>query len=330
MTPKIVLSGIQPSGDLHIGNYIGMIQQMVSFQMRDEVMLFAIVDLHAITVRQDPKLLKQNIRSLTALYLACGVDPEESKIFIQSENPDHAYLAWVFDCMIPMGWMERMTQYKDKSLKQGERTSIGLFSYPALMAADILLYDCPYVPVGEDQTQHIELTRDIAHRFNKEYGEVFVIPEIALRKGAARIMSLVNPEKKMSKSDLDPKGTINLLDNPDAIGDKIAKAVTDSGSEVAFRPDKPALSNLLTIYSELSGEKIDLLENRYAGRSYSEFKNDLSEVVINTLKPIQNRYHKIISESGYLDTIFDQGRDFSQQHSSKKVAVVRQLIGLGR
>ena len=330
MSKTTIFSGIQPSGNLHIGNYIGMITQMVARQNPKETMLLGIVDLHAITVPQDPKELCEKCLQLAALYIACGIDPKQSKILIQSENPDHAYLAWIFNCLVPMGWMERMTQFKDKSNNQGERTSLGLFSYPTLMAADVLLYDTPYVPVGGDQAQHIELTRDIAERFNRQFGEVFVLPKAMILKQAARVMSLQNPSAKMSKSDKDPAGTINLLDSADEIRKKVRRAVTDSGTEILYRTDKPAISNLLVIYSKLSGDSLDALEQKYNSSTYAQFKQELAEVIVSTLKPIQDKYYELRAEKDYLDKILDEGRDFAREISSKKIAQVKKAVGLGR
>lgn len=328
---KTIFSGIQPSGNLHLGNYIGAIRQWVKLQQEGEhEMFFCIVDLHAITVAQDPKTLRQKNRELAAMYVACGLDPEKITLFIQSENPDHPYLAWVFDCITPMGWMERMTQYKDKSTKQGQRTSVGLFHYPNLMAADILLYDTNLVPVGNDQTQHVELARDIAEKFNNQFGETFTIPQIMLVKHGARIMSLQNPTSKMSKSDLDPAGTINLLDDKEEIRRKIMRAVTDSGTEIVFSDEKPALSNLLSIFAECTDMSIEEIEKKYHGVGYGEFKNDLATVVIDRLGPIQERFKEISGDEKYLDSILDKGAAHAREKSSQKVARVRELVGLGR
>src|SRR3990167_6998382 len=253
---KVIFSGIQPSGNLHIGNYIGAIQQWVKIQEETEA-FFCIVDLHAITVAQYPKTLKEKVLDTAALYLACCIDPKKSHTFVQSENPDHSYLAWLLNCITPLGQLGRMTQFKDKSLKQKEGTTAGLFDYPVLMAADILLYQTDEVPVGEDQKQHTELTRDLAEKFNRDFGQVFKIPKPLIQKETARIMSLQNPQAKMSKSDNDPMGTINLLDSEEEVREKIKKAVTDSGSEVKYGDngdDKLAISNLLNIYSVFSRE----------------------------------------------------------------------------
>lgn len=329
---KVIFSGIQPSGNLHIGNYIGAIQQWVKLQndVESNELIFCIVDLHAITVYQDPKVLRQKICEVAALYIACGIDPQKSHIFVQSENPDHSYLAWIFDCITPIGWLNRMTQFKDKSQKQKESTSAGLFNYPALMAADIVLYDTNLVPVGEDQTQHIEITTDIAERFNRLYTPLFILPQAFIDKDAARIMSLQNPSSKMSKSDNNPLGMLNLLDSRGQIEEKIQKAVTDSGSEIIYRNDKPALSNLLVIYSKLAGKSIGELEKKYRGVGYAEFKRDLIEVVDRALGPIQTIYHKLMSDSSSIDSVLDRGRDFSLKKSSKKLQQVKRVMGLGR
>lgn len=337
MSKNVIFSGVQPSGDLHIGNYIGTIKQWVELQEslngtrpRTEL-IFCIVDLHAITVPQNPAVLREKIRELAALYIAVGIDPEKSHLFVQSENLDHAVLAWIFDCITPMGWMARMTQYKDKNEKQQASGTVGLFNYPALMAADILLYDTTHVPVGEDQIQHVELARDIAKKFNNAYRKLFAIPKPMIDKQAARIMSLSNPKAKMSKSDVDPNGTINLLDNADDIKKKITRAVTDSGDGISYSPsDKPAISNLMTIYSRLSGQSVEDIEKKYTGKGYADFKTDLAEVVITALKPIQDRYTKLRREEVYLNKILDDGITFAHRKSSKKLSDVKQAIGLGR
>lgn len=331
MKKQVIFSGIQPSGNLHIGNYIGAIQQWVKLQNSTESeLIFCVVDLHAITVHQDPKVLKEKILEVAALYVACGIDPKKSHIFVQSENPDHSYLSWIFDCITPSGWLTRMTQFKEKSAKQKESTSVGLFNYPALMAADILLYDTDLVPVGEDQTQHVELTCDIAERFNRLYGDLFKLPKVMVDKTAARLMSLQNPLSKMSKSDSDPLGTINLLDGPDEIARKIKRAVTDSGSEIIYQEDKPAIANLLVIYSKLSGRSIKELEKEYQGKSYADFKKDLAEVLVEYLKGIQESYYTIRNERDVLEKILNEGLHFSLERSSKKIGAVKKAVGLGR
>lgn len=330
---KIIFSGIQPSGNLHIGNYIGAIRQWADLQNdpnSEKDLIFCIVDLHAITVKQDPKILKEKILEVAALYIACGIDPKRSHIFIQSENHDHSYLAWIFDCITPLGWLNRMTQFKDKSEKQKSGTTVGLFNYPALMAADILLYDSDYVPVGEDQKQHIELTCHIAEKFNKMFGEIFKLPKPMIDTQAARIMSLQNPTAKMSKSDKDPNGVINLLDSPEIIEQKVKKAITDSGAEIKYGIDKSAINNLLTVYSKLTKQTIPEIEKQYQGKGYYQFKNDLAEVMVEFLRPIQEKYNEIRMDNDYLQKSLDEGRDFTNSISSKKILQVLEAVGLGR
>lgn len=331
MSKKVIFSGIQPSGNLHLGNYIGALQQWAELQSEENELIFCMVDLHAITVPQDPKMLREKNLELAALYIACGIDPKKSKIFIQSENSDHPYLGWVFDCITPLGWLNRMTQFKDKSAKQAENTTVGLFNYPPLMAADILLYDATHVPVGEDQKQHIELTRDIAEKFNKTFGDTFVIPEPMISNDPSRrIMSLQNPTAKMSKSEKDPGGTVNLLDDEQSILEVFKRAVTDSDNEVRAGEDKPALTNLLAIYSKVSGKSVPELESQYKGVGYGQFKSELGQAVVAKLKEIQKKYHELRTMNSELNKILDEGRDFAVAKSSKKVADVKKAIGLGR
>lgn len=326
---KKIFSGIQPSGNLHIGNYIGAMKQWVAMQDEYEP-IFCIVDLHAITVPQDPKVLRQKVREVAALYIACGIDPEKSHIFVQSENPDHTYLAWIFDCIAPFGQMQRMTQFKEKSDKQKENTTVGLFNYPALMAADILLYNTDVVPVGDDQKQHIELTRDLAEKFNSQFGETFKLPEPRIESEHARIMSLQDPTSKMSKSDNNQNGTINLLDELETVKSKIKRAVTDSGSEIKSGADKPAMTNLLNIYEAVSGKPVSELEQQYVGVGYGQFKDELAEATVEFLKDIQNRYHEIINDETYLDSVLDAGAKHARSISSEFVQRINQIVGLGR
>lgn len=328
MNKKRIFSGIQPSGNLHIGNYIGAVKQWVEMQDEGEC-FYCIVDLHAITVPQDPKVLKGKIKSLTALYLASGLDPEKSVIFVQSDNPDHPVLAWILNCVTPMGQLSRMTQYKTKSEKLKGEASAGLFNYPVLMAADILLYQTDLVPVGDDQKQHVELTRDLAQKFNSRFGEVFKIPEVKLLKVGARVMSLQRPDAKMSKSSEDSNGTIDLLDSVDEIKRKVKIAVTDSGREIVFREDKPAVSNLLSIYSNLSNLSIEELEKKYADKGYKEFKEGLTETIVQALKPIREKYQKIDSDQGYLDEVLKDGLKKARAISQKTLKEVYQAVGLG-
>jgi tryptophanyl-tRNA synthetase len=326
---KTIFSGIQPSGNLHLGNYIGAIKQWVSMQDEYEA-IFCVVDLHAITVPQDSKVLREKIREIAAIYIAAGIDPQKSHIFIQSENPDHPYLSWVLNCFTPFGQLERMTQFKDKSLKQKDATTAGLFDYPVLMAADILLYDTDEVPVGEDQKQHIELTRDVAEKFNSRYGETFTIPEPKISKETGRIMSLQDPTSKMSKSDNDANGAIFLLDTPEVVREKVKRAVTDSGSEVVYSEDKPAISNLLSIYTSVTNLTIPELEEKYSGVGYGQFKSDLAEAVIEFLTPFQEKYTALMQNPNELDEILDSGVEYARSKSSSIVLKINQAVGLGR
>ena len=324
---KTVFSGIQPSGNLHIGNYIGAISQWVKMQEGFDC-IFCIVDLHAITVPQDPKVLKEKVREVAAIYLAAGIDPKKSHIFIQSQNADHPYLAWIFDTITSMGQMSRMTQFKDKSAKQDAgASSVGLFSYPALMAADILLYDTDEVPVGEDQKQHIELTRDIAEKFNKTFGETFKIPSPKISSETARIMSLQNPDKKMSKSDVDPLGTINILDTEEQIRAKVKKAVTDSGAKVGEQ-GSAAMANLITIYAAIKDIDLKSAIDENDGKSYSEFKTDLADLLVAKLSGVRQKYEEIRKDETYLDQVLSEGLTFAIEKSTKKIQDVREKVGL--
>ena len=327
-----ILSAIQRSGTLTIGNYLGALKNFVKLQDEHEC-LFFIVDQHAITVPQDRLELRKKIKELTALYLACGLDPEKATIFVQSEVPGHTQLAWMLTCNTSMGELERMTQFKDKSQKQaakGQGIGVGLFMYPVLMAADILLYDVDFVPVGDDQKQHLELTRDLAERFNNRFGETFKIPEPLIAKTGARIMSLQEPTKKMSKSDDNPRNFILMTDEPNVIRKKIKSAVTDSDGIIAFdRENKPGLSNLLEIYSVITGESIDSIVARYEGCGYGQFKSDLAEVVVAELEPIQNRMKELLN-SPIIDEVLDRGAEQANKLAFKKVKKVEHKMGLGR
>lgn len=327
-----ILSAIQPSGTLTIGNYLGALKNFVKLQDEHEC-LFFIVDQHAITVPQDRLELRKKIKELTALYLACGLDPEKATIFVQSEVPGHTQLAWMLTCNTSMGELERMTQFKDKSQKlasKGQGIGVGLFMYPVLMAADILLYDVDFVPVGDDQKQHLELTRDLAERFNHRFGETFKIPEPLIAKTGARIMSLQEPTKKMSKSDDNPRNFILMTDEPNVIRKKIKSAVTDSDGIIAFdRENKPGLSNLLEIYSVITGESIDSIVARYEGCGYGQFKSDLAEVVVTELEPIQKRMKELLN-SPIIDEVLDRGAEQANKLAFKKVKKVEHKMGLGR
>ncbi|MDG4656658.1 tryptophan--tRNA ligase [Ectobacillus antri] len=324
----VIFSGIQPSGTITIGNYLGAMKQFTELQNEHDC-YFCIVNQHAITVAQDPVALRKNIRSLAALYLACGIDPDKSTLFVQSEVPAHAQLGWIMQCVSYIGELERMTQFKDKS-KGKDAVSAALLTYPPLMAADILLYGTEIVPVGDDQKQHIELTRDLAERFNNRYREVFTIPEIRIPKVGARVMSLTEPTKKMSKSDPNVKSMISLLDEPKMIEKKIKSAVTDSDGIVKYdKENKPGISNLLTIYSSFAGKTIEELETQYEGKGYGEFKADLAQVVIDALKPIQDRYHELIN-SPELDDILEQGAEKANRVAMKQLRKVENAMGLSR
>jgi len=321
-----VFSGVKPTGDVHLGNYIGAFRHFVTDQDEHDC-IFCIVDLHAITVPQDPEELRKASLALAAIYLAVGVDPARSTLFVQSHVHEHAELAWVLGSVTMYGELRRMTQFKDKMGKAEASVTQGLFAYPVLMAADILLYHTDRVPVGDDQRQHLELTRDIAQRFNSRYGETFVIPKAAIPKVGARIMDLQNPEAKMSKSEDSPQGTIDLLDPPDVIRKKIKTAVTDSGREIVAREDKPAISNLLSIYSVASGKTIVELEAKYEGKGYGDLKKDLAEALVAYLEPIQQRFKQYASDPGEVARILEAGAEKAQSMASKTLATVYDRVG---
>ncbi len=323
-----IFSGIQPSGTLTIGNYIGAMKQFVELQ-EEYNCYFCIVDQHAITVPQDRLELRKNTKSLAALYLASGIDPDKSTLFIQSEVPAHAQAGWMMQCVTYIGELERMTQFKDKSAGK-EAVTAGLLTYPPLMAADILLYQTDIVPVGDDQKQHLELTRDLAERFNKKYLPIFTIPEPRIPKVGARIMSLQDPLKKMSKSDPNPKGYISMLDTPKQIEKKIKSAVTDSEGIVKYdKENKPGISNLLAIASILSGKSISEIEKEYEGKGYGDFKAGVAEIVVKAITPIQERYHQLM-ESEELDEILDAGAEKANRTASKMIRKMENAMGLGR
>ncbi|MBM7717398.1 tryptophan--tRNA ligase [Siminovitchia sp. FSL H7-0308] len=325
---KTIFSGIQPSGVITLGNYLGAIKQFIELQHEYDC-YFCVVDQHAITVPQDRLELRKNIRSLAALYIAAGLDHKKATLFIQSEVPAHAQASWMLQCIAYIGELERMTQFKDKSAGK-EAVSAGLLTYPPLMAADILLYGTHLVPVGEDQKQHLELTRDLAERFNRRYNDIFTIPDVRIPKVGARIMSLQEPTKKMSKSDQNKKAFITLLDEPKQIEKKIKSAVTDSDGLVKFdRENKPGVSNLLAIYSILGNKTIEELENQYAGKGYGEFKADLAEVVLQALTPIQERYRELV-DSKELDDILDEGAEKARAKANRMLKKMENAMGLGR
>jgi tryptophanyl-tRNA synthetase len=322
---KRVLSGMQPSGKLTLGNYIGALQNFVKLQQTHEC-FFMVVDLHAITVPQEPAALREASEAVAALYIAAGLDPEKSSIFLQSHVPMHAELGWLLTTMTYMGELERMTQFKDKA-EGKEAVGAGLFTYPSLMAADILLYNADLVPVGDDQKQHLELTRDLAHRFNTRFGQTFTMPQPYIPEVGARVMSLDDPTKKMSKSNPNPGSFIALLDTPDEIRKKVSRAVTDSGREVKFDlENKAAVSNLMSIYTHCSGLTLAEIEQKYEGQGYGPFKKELAELLVATLEPIQQRYRDI-RESGELHTILRRGAERATEIAASTMADVRDKMG---
>ncbi len=325
---KRMLSGIKPTGELTLGNYIGALRNFVKYQDDYEMFVF-VANLHCVTVPIEPKELRKNLKDAIALYLACGLDPEKSTIFLQSDVSEHAQLGWLMMCMTYMGELNRMTQFKEKTQNaKDESITAGLYVYPPLMAADILLYDADYVPVGEDQKQHVELTRDIAQRFNNRYSETFTVPQPLVQKIGARIMSLTDPSKKMSKSDETNKGCIYLLDDLNAARKKIMGAVTDSVGQVNYdKENQPGISNLLEIMSSLSGEPIDSIVTRYQGKGYGEFKKEVADVVVNTLSVIQERYNEIIN-SGTLEDVLRQGAEKAHRIAYKKLKKVQRKMGI--
>ncbi|WP_321382817.1 tryptophan--tRNA ligase [uncultured Enterococcus sp.] len=331
---ETIFSGIQPSGTPTIGNYIGAMKQFVNLQNSYNC-YFCIVDEHAITVPQDPQKLRQQTRSLAALYLAVGLDPEKATIFIQSEVTAHAEAAWIIQCNTTIGELERMTQFKDKSQKNGRTgVSAGLLTYPPLMVGDIILYNANLVPVGEDQKQHLELTRDFVERFNKRYGqpnqEILTMPEVKIAEQGSRVMSLQNPTSKMSKSDTNTKGFISMLDEPNIIRKKIKSAVTDSTGVIEYDPEnKPGISNLLSIFSSATDRPIEELAEAYNGKGYGEFKADLAEAVVALLEPIQDRYKELLV-SDELDDILDQGAEQARLVANKTLQRMKNAVGLGR
>lgn len=325
---KKMLTGLQPTGVITLGNYIGAIKQMKKYQEEYDSYIF-IADLHAITVPQDPKELSKNVKSLVALYIACGIDPNKNKIFIQSENEYHANLSWLLECNTYYGELSRMTQFKDKSLKHQNFTA-GLLTYPVLMAADILIYDIDYVPVGIDQKQHVEIARDIATRFNKKFGETFKLPEALISKSGTKIMDLVDPTKKMSKSSENEKGVIRILDDVNIIRKKIMSATTDNDMEIKFDPvNKPGISNLINIYSALTDENISNIEEKFKNSNYKEFKEKVADVVINEVTTIQQRYNEIIN-SDELDKILDDGISKVREEAKLKYFDAKKKMGFGR
>jgi tryptophanyl-tRNA synthetase len=326
---KRVFSGIQPTGNLHLGNYLGALRNWAQTQAQYDN-IFCIVDLHAITMPIDPQELHYSIRQLAALYVAAGLDLRYCKLFVQSHVHEHAESSWIMNCFTPMGWLNRMTQFKTKAGENLDTVGTGLYCYPVLMACDILLYHTNYVPVGDDQRQHIEFTRDLAQRFNSHYGrEVFTIPEAQIREVGARIMALDDPTKKMSKSDPNPNSRINLLDDPKTIKQKIARATTDSLRLVKFDPERPGITNLLTIYQLLTGQSQQEIEAEFEGKGYGDFKAALTERLIATLAPIQARHRELMNDLPTLENMLKQGADQVRPMAAATLREIKDVVGLG-
>ena len=323
---KILFSGMQATGNLTLGNYLGALKNWV--QLVDEYeCCYCVVDEHSITVRQDPATLRKRARSLFQLYIAAGIDPEKACIYYQSHVSAHAELAWILNCFTYMGEMNRMTQFKDKSAKHADNINVGLFAYPVLMAADILLFQSDVVPVGADQRQHLEITRDIAMRFNNIYGDVFTIPEGYYGKAGARIMSLQEPEKKMSKSDENPNASIYLLDDPDTIMRKFRRAVTDSLGVVKYSEEQPGISNLIDIYAACTGKTSSEIEKEFDGRGYGEFKTAVGETVCDILRPLQTELARLDKEKGYIDSIIKNNAEKAAYYATKTLRKVQRKVG---
>lgn len=330
MEKKVILSGIQATGDLHLGHYIGVLKRFV--EMQDEYnCYYMIANLHALTVRRNPKELKENVYKLLASYIAAGLDPEKSTIFLQSQVHEHAELGWVLDCYTYMGELSRMTQYKDKSAKHADNINAGLFTYPSLMAGDILLYQADLVPTGEDQKQHVELTRDLAERFNKLYGDTFKVPEPYIEKVGARIMGLQDPTSKMSKSSTLPNDTILLIDTPEDILKKVKKAVTDSEGIVKYdEKNKPGISNLMEIYGIITNKTMDEIEKEFEGQGYGTFKTAVAEAIIKELEPFRNKYNELMANPELLEEIYNKGAKKASEVASKTLKDVYDKIGIIR
>lgn len=323
---KIIFSGVQPSGTLTLGNYLGALKNWAELQ-EDYRCYYCVVDMHAITVRQDPAELRRRTLDVAALYMAAGIDPKKSVIYVQSHVPQHAELGWVLNCFTYLGELSRMTQYKDKAAKHQDNLNSGLFTYPVLMAADILLYQADLVPVGSDQKQHVELTRDLAIRFNNLYGDVFTVPEPYIGKAGARIMSLQEPTSKMSKSDPNPNGYISILDDADTIRRKVKRAVTDSDGEIRLSPDKPGVSNLLAIYAACRGVTPEQAEAEFSGMGYGALKDGVSEAVIAELAPLQEKYRAIRGDKGYLEGILRENAEIASRAATKTLRKVHKKVG---
>ena len=326
-TKKRMLSGIQPSGDLHLGNYLGAIKNWADRADEFECYYF-MADMHTLTVRQVPADLRRRTMEQLAQYIACGLDPEKNTLFIQSHVPQHAQLNWILCCYTMFGELSRMTQFKDKSARNADNINAGLFTYPCLMAADILLYQPDYVPVGEDQKQHVELTRDIAHRFNGVYGDVFRIPEPYIGKVGARVMSLTSPENKMSKSDKDPNGCVYLMERPEDIARKFKRAVTDSETSVRYDPEKkPGIANLMQIYSSATGRTYEAIEREFDGRGYGDFKKAVGESVVELCRPIREEAARLLKDKAYLESVYRAGAEKASYIANKTLRKVYKKVG---
>lgn len=323
---KIIFSGIQPSGCITLGNYLGAIKNWVDLQ-DDYNCLYSVVDMHSITVRQDSAQLRKRCVEFLCMFMACGLDPEKNIMYFQSHVSAHAELAWILNCYTYMGELSRMTQFKDKSARHADNINAGLFTYPVLMAADILLYQTDLVPVGVDQKQHIEITRDIANRFNALYGNVFKIPEPYISKVSAKIMSLTEPTKKMSKSDPNPKGFISLTDEPDVIAKKIRSAVTDSEGSIRRGEGKEGIENLMNIFSATTGESIESIEERFSNKGYGEFKNEVAEAVVECLRPLQARYKEYIKDTAYVESVYTKGAETAGRLANRTLDKVKKKVG---
>ena len=324
---KILYSGMQATGNLTLGNYLGALKNWISLNEKYEC-FWGVMDLHSLTVRQEPADFRKKARNLLVLYIAAGLDPKKNCIYFQSHVSAHAELSWLLGCFTYMGELSRMTQFKEKSAKHADNINAGLFTYPVLMAADILLYQTDFVPVGKDQKQHLEITRDIAERFNSIYGDVFTIPEPYIGKAGAKIMSLQDPSKKMSKSDENINGSIYLMDDPDTIVRKCKRAVTDSGSEVRYSEQKPGISNLLEIYSGCLGKSMEEAEKDFAGKGYGDFKMGVAEAVISVLKPLQEEYNRLQKEKDYIDSLIKENDEKAAYFANKTLRKVKKKLGL--
>ena len=323
---KVLFSGMQSTGNLTLGNYLGALKNWVSLSDEYEC-FYSVVDLHSITVRQDPAELRKRARALLTLYIAAGLDPEKNCIYYQSHVSAHAELSWILNCFTYMGELNRMTQFKDKAAKHADNINAGLFTYPVLMAADILLYQADVVPVGKDQLQHLEITRDIAQRFNGIYGDVFAVPEPYIGKAGAKIMSLQDPSKKMSKSDENTNASIYLMDDPDTIIRKFKRAVTDSEGQIVYCEEQPGIRNLIDIYSACTGKTPEQVEAEFAGKGYGEFKMAVGEAVVDVLKPLQDRFHDLSQNKDYIDSVIKNNAEKASYYANKTLRKVQKKVG---